>query len=301
MSLVVPLYDGLSLALASDGGGAAPDGEGSGAPDSGGASPHDRRVAPGFATRRLGRGLLLYDGECDLAEEGVGFGVPILKRGLQTIFPGRQAVVQGESGGERSITVEYDMNLVERLAARDARSVGSPALYSAKNALAALHRRVPALRAPLTGLSSALRRTFGWTTTFEEAGEGVTLTLTYTVAGEPGRLAVAVDATALPADGATTVVVMSEQGARAFDRYRDDSGGELRGAAIGTWDEVTAATASFVCERRRVAFTLGQVAGARLFRGRELIGTRVAWAGFGYSFPATLGTMAYELRVERLP
>ncbi len=93
---------------------------------------------------------------------------------------------------------------------------------------------------------------------------------------------------------------MNEQGAGAFDCYRDSSGGALRGAAIGTWDEVAAARASFVCEARRVAFSLGQVAGARLYRGRELIGSRVAWAGFGYSFPAALGTMAYELRIERL-
>ena len=44
-----------------------------------------------------------------------------------------------------------------------------------------------------------------------------------------------------------------------------------------------------------------QVEGARLYRGRELIGSRVAWAGFGYSFPAALGTITYELRIERLP
>lgn len=64
MSLVAPLCDGLSLALAADG-----------------------AAAPGYATGRLARGMLLRDGGCELAEEGVGFGVPILKRGLQTIFP----------------------------------------------------------------------------------------------------------------------------------------------------------------------------------------------------------------------
>ncbi len=279
MSLVAPLFDGLSLGLAGDRDGDAP---------------------AGFATGRLARGLLLHDGECELAEEGVGFGVPILKRGLETIFPGRLAFAERKTGSGRTITATFELNLVERLAAPGSRTLGSPALYTAKNALAVLHRRAPVLRAPLTGLSSVLRRSFGWVTTFEEAGEGVRLTLTYTIAGARGRLQVAVDATALPADGATTVVVMNEQGAGAFDCYRDGSGGALRGAAIGTWDEVTAVRASFVCEARRVAFSLGQVAGARLYRGRELIGSRVAWAGFGYSFPAALGTMAYELRIERL-
>jgi hypothetical protein len=286
VSLVAPLFDGLSLTLAGD-----RDGHGEG----------DGAAAARFATGRLARGLLLRDGQCELAEEGVGFGVPILKRGLETIFPGRLAVAEGETGSERTITATFHLNLVERLAGPGSRNLSSPALYTAKNALAALHRRVPVLRAPLTGLSSALRRSFGWVTTFEEAEEGVTLTLTSTIDGARGRLRVAVDATALAADGATTVVVMNEQGAGAFDRYRDASGGALRGAAIGTWDEVTAARASFVCDSRRVAFSLGQVAGARLYRGRELIGSRVAWAGFGYSFPAALGTMAYELCIERLP
>jgi len=284
VSLVAPLFDRLWLELAGDG-----DRDGAGA-------------AAGFATGRLAGGLLLRDGDRDLAEEGVGFGVPILKRGLETIFPGRMDVSQRETNGERTITATFHLNMVERLAAPGSRSLSSPALYTAKNALAALHRRAPVLRAPLTGLSSALRRSFGWVTTFEEAGEGAaTLTLTYTVVGARGSLLVAVDATALPADGATTVVVMNEQGAHAFDGYRDVSGRMLRGAAIGTWDEVTAPAASFVCDERRVAFSLGRVAGARLYRGRELIGSRVAWSGFGYSFPAALGTMAYELRIERLP
>ncbi len=49
----------------------------------------------------------------------------------------------------------------------------------------------------------------------------------------------------------TEVVVMNEQGARPFDRYRDADGATLQGGAIGTWDEVAAATASFVSSARR--------------------------------------------------
>ena len=41
-----------------------------------------------YPTGRLQRGLLLLHEAEDLAEEGVGLGVPILKRGAQTIFPG---------------------------------------------------------------------------------------------------------------------------------------------------------------------------------------------------------------------
>jgi hypothetical protein len=50
-----------------------------------------------------------------------------------------------------------------------------------------------------------------------------------------------------------------------------------------------------------VSFSLGQVEGARLRRGREMIGSRVAWSGFGYSFPPTLSGFGYELTVARVP
>ena len=68
---------------------------------------------------------------------------------------------------------------------------------------------------------------------------------------------------------------MNELGAGHFDRYEDSAGASLTGAAIGTWDEVGAAAASFVSSRRRVAFTLAQAPGARLLRGREAIGARL--------------------------
>ncbi len=127
------------------------------------------------------KGLLLLDGGRELAEEGVGFGVPILKRGMQTIFPGGLELTCERRGPVWEVTVSFEMNLVERLARPGAGSLRSRSLYAAKNSLAALHRRAPALRGPLTATSSALRRSFGWVTTFEEAGSTATLKLTHTI------------------------------------------------------------------------------------------------------------------------
>ena len=172
----------------------------------------------------------------------------------------------------------------------------SRALYAAKDALAALHRRSPRLRGLLTATSLGLRRRFGWETTYREAGYHVPVPVTYSirsadagadipsrvsadggperhsVEGELARVAVSLDLTGLGGRGFTEVVVMDELGARHFDRYEDSDGRVLRGDEIGTWDEVTAARASFVSTAHRVAFSVGQVEGARLFRGRELVG-----------------------------
>ena len=81
---------------------------------------------------------------------------------------------------------------------------------------------------------------------------------------------------------------MNELGADDFGRFVDSDGADLRGADIGAWNPVRAATASFVAEpaaSRSPSTAPDGCAGVRLFRGREVARGRLAWAGFGYSLP----------------
>jgi hypothetical protein len=230
----------------------------------------------------------------------VGFGVPIVKRGITTIFPGAVALAERPVAGGREVTAIFAMSLVERLATAEGAAVGSKALYAAKNSLAALHRRAPALRGALTAASNALRRSLDWETTFALEVSTMTLKSTYTIleGSEGVHVGVAAELSGLP-DDISEVVFMNELGARRFDRYVDADGADLRGPAIGTWDLVTADRASFVCDSHRAAFSLSQVAGATLHRGRELIGSRLAWSGFGYSLRPTPGGFSYDLTIAR--
>ena len=303
MELSAPLFGDLSLSITDR-------------PPS--ADTHDGR----YPAARLQRGLLLVCPGRDLAEEGVGFGVPVLKRGAQTVFPGAMELRQGGApGGEaapgrngadwQAIAV-FEMNLVERLAARggagpdpEAGSGGAPgdgprsrSFYAVRDALAALHRRVPPLRGLLTATSNAVRRGFGLVTTFEETTTVATLGVTYEVRGDDGLVHVTVDLTGLPADGLSEVVVMNELGARCFDHYRDSDGTRLRDAGIGTWTRVTAEKASLLCGAAGVAFSLEQESGARLYRGWELVGSRLAWAGFGYTVQRGVESFGYDVRIE---
>jgi hypothetical protein len=291
-----------------------------------------------YPAARLQRGLLLVCPGRDLAEEGVGFGVPILKRGAQTVFPGAMELRQGgapggegttgaegapgseaasgRNGADWQATAIFEMNLVERLAARgstgpgpeagpgDGRS-GAPgggprsrSFYAVRDALAALHRRVPPLRGLLTATSNAVRRGFGLVTTFEETTTVATLGVTYEVRGDGGLVHITVDLTGLPADGLSEVVVMNELGARCFDQYRDSDGTRLRSAEIGTWTRVTAGKASLLCGAAGVEFSLGQEPGARLYRGWELVGSRLAWAGFGYAVQRAGESFGYDVSIE---
>ena len=45
-----------------------------------------------YPTACLQKGFLLLNQDQELTEEAAGFGIPVLKRGLQTIFPGAVAL-----------------------------------------------------------------------------------------------------------------------------------------------------------------------------------------------------------------
>ena len=91
---------------------------------------------------------------------------------------------------------------------------------------------------------------------------------------------------------------MNEQGARHFTATRTRTAPLLVGDGIGAWHEVTAAAARFVSPGEGMAFALRRVPGARLYRGRELIGSRLAWSGFGYSLPPTMERFSYDISIE---
>jgi hypothetical protein len=277
MDVTVPIFAGLSLKLSD-------------------LTSSDNK----YPTARLQKGfLLLQDGQ-ELAEEGVGFGLPVLKRGIQTIFPGQCELTTRNRGLIQEVTAKFSMNLVEKIGRPGYGSVKITPVYTIKNSLAAIIRRIPRVRGLLTRASNLLRQTFGWETRFEEAVFYKHVEIIYTIDSRSGIMNIQVDTTGLPVDDITEVVVMNEQGARAFDLYRDAGGTLLRENEIGCWDEVTAEWASFVSESHGLAFTLRQLEGARLFRGRELIGSRLAWSGFGYSFPPGFERISYDLRIEKL-
>jgi hypothetical protein len=252
-----------------------------------------------YSTARLQKGFLLLDQGVELTEEAVGFGVPVIKRGLQSIFPGNAELTWQKEGSTWVITAIFKLNLVEKFSRGGNGDVGNKPFYAVKDYLAEVIRRFPVFRRLLTSISSFFRQMFHWKTTYSEGGLAAEMKVIYTLESGTGRTMVDVDVSDLPSD-ITEVVMMNEQGAHAFDRYRDSSGNCLQGEAIGCWDEVMADEAWFESSARRVAFRLSQVKGAQLFRGRELIGSRLAWAGFGFTFPPSLRKLHYEMLIERI-
>ncbi len=234
-------------------------------------------------------------GGVDLSEEGVGFGVPVLKQPRETIFPGNMRLTTSSPGSV--VEAEYDMNLVERLSLRTRPSLVSVALNAVREPLALLHRRYPFFRGLMSDISNAMRAAFGIRTTFERAKSRGIIRVTHRFDAAAGILHVRMEAHCLAVDGCTGLIIMNEHGAHFFDRYSDSTGCVRQGASIETWQEVAAEHATFVDSRHKVSFTLKSASGARLFRGRELVEGRLAWAGFGYLLPPDTKEFDYDVDI----
>ena len=287
MRTLFQLGDGLALAFA-----ASPAAEGE--LDLGAVTP--------YPTSGLQKGLLLLDEGKELSSEGVGFGVPVLKRGPRAVFPGSAEIVV-HPGTPHPITLAYTMDRVERLGGRRRRLFLHRPLDEAREAFALLYRRAPALRRPLLATSNGIRWLLRVRTRFERITPVAVVPVTYAAGDHPDEVRVSADLSHLP-PAVTEVVLMNELGADEFTRFIDSDGADLRGAGIGAWNQVRAATASFVAEHGDISFTLKSdpdpvVPGVCLYRGREVARGRLAWAGFGYTFKPGPPSFTYTLRISR--
>ena len=141
VELITPLFGDLSLCISDR----RPGGDGHGPGGDGPAGAHGsagHARAGGYPVARLQRGLLLRHNADDLIEEGVGFGVPVLKRGAQTIFPGGMEL-RLNAEAPWSATATFEMNLVERLTGGS----GGPAGGSLLRAQGRARRPAPPLPA----------------------------------------------------------------------------------------------------------------------------------------------------------
>ena len=244
-----------------------------------------------YASCRIQKGLLLSVDENDLSEEGVGFGVPILKFKDKEIFPGSARITTSRDGDKTTVTIDYDLNLVERMTMKG-NKIDNRAFYRMKEYMSRLHRECPCIRQMLTQASNTLRFYFGMETRFEEVTSFGIVSVLYVI--HAGNIHINVDTSRVKKYD--WLMLMNEQGANNFDEYQDSSGLALKGNAIGTWEETFADGASFVDASHKLEFTLQKVAGAKLFRGRELVPGRLAWAGLAYSIPQGTSNFYYNIR-----
>jgi hypothetical protein len=108
-----------------------------------------------------------------------------------------------------------------------------------------------------------------------------------------------VDFSTLDMNNCKEILILNEQGASFFRQIFDNSGVMLRDNQIGPWAKVTAEKASFSDIHRQLSFSLENIKGATLYRGREKVTDRFSWAGMTYSLNANESFFAYTVRIEQ--
>ena len=250
-----------------------------------------------YPTRRIQRGLIIASNSGELGEEGTGFGLPLVRFGNETIFPGDASVSTQRDGNQVGIRVSYNLNLILRRSLRSGRTIESPLFYRIDEFFSRLHRQQPLSRDILIWASYPIKLFCGMYTSFRQIDSFGSVIVKYDILVDEGVIHTSLDLSGLKRDGCTEIIVANEQGANHFDLYRDSDGLFLRGKEIGSWHETLADTASLAGSRDGISFSIDRIAGARLFRGRELAVNRLAWAGLNYVLPGNTANFAYDIKV----
>ncbi|MDZ4230429.1 MAG: hypothetical protein U1B77_01270, partial [Dehalococcoidales bacterium] len=208
-----------------------------------------------YPSCRVQKGLVIASNGRELVEEGVGLGLPIVKFGLETVFPGDASLSMKQDGKRIVTTVSYNLNLIRRTSLRWGGVIGSPRFYEVEEFLSGLHRQHPLLRNALTWTSYPVKLLCGMTTAFQENDSAGPISVIYDADIGQGIIHISVDLKGLTRRGCTEVIIANEQGANRFDLYRDSDGITLRGKGIGTWDEAVAHSASLADSRDGISFS----------------------------------------------
>jgi hypothetical protein len=247
-----------------------------------------------FPSSRIQKGLILCRKDLDLSEEGVGFGMPVLKLGTESIFPGSWKMSADRCDGHMMVKAEYTMNLVARMSKGD-NVIKNHVFCLACNLFSRIHRDKPKLRESLSNLSGILRQSMGLKDAFCEISCPGSVSATYLIIGSKVEVFLKFHLI----DGCTEKIVLNELGANWFDTYMDSDGCVLKGNEIGSWDEIHVDEAAFQDTADGLSFTLKTVDGARMFRGRELVPGRLAWSGLAYVLPPQRDKLAYSITIGR--
>jgi hypothetical protein len=247
------------------------------------------------STSRIQKGLVLEVEDRDLSEEGVGFGLPVLKLGLQPLFPGSWSMSAKEENGLCLIEADFEMNLRARVALQG-KIINNGLFCSAWETFCKIHRDYPRLRGLMSLSSRNLKKKLDLKDVFSEELTLGFVRASYVVSGS----SIDVELRFPRISDCTELIVLNEQGANWFDTYQDSNGLILTGERIGSWDQIEATHASFVDTVDGIMFTLKRAEGAKMYRGREFADGSLAWSGLAYVLPPWTEKFTYSIELGRI-
>jgi hypothetical protein len=243
----------------------------------------------------LQKGLILLLNGVELVEEGVGFGVPVVKFEDKTYFSSSALMSIHKNNECYTLTKAFALDTVSRK-----RIWKGP--YIEDGVYSFLHRlfEKPYLRQKRQRIFfdkvMELRNVLEINTEFIKVKSRGTITFRYSFL--PKLIQVETDMSTLNRTGCKEILILNEQGSGFFRKYFDSDRLVLLDKQIGAWERVEAEEASMSDIREKLVFTLKNKNGTQLYKGSERVKGRFSWAGLNYSLPKNANFFSYEIMLR---
>ena len=241
----------------------------------------------------LQKGMILLFNGAEVIGEGTGFGVPIGKYSDETFFSG-SSFLQVQSG-ENFVIIrkEFLMDLVARDRFRNL-ELENRKLRRLSDSFSLLYQKHKRL-AQFILITKVLLSKFGVESTFIRTVPKGKVIVTYKI--DRNRILVNLSFSELDRNNLEKVFVLNEQGAHFFRKYSDSEGLKLNDDEIGAWNDVTAQSAKIADKHDRIGFSLRNVEGTVLRRGREVMKGSLDWIGLDYELNYEDDQFKYEIEI----
>lgn len=237
----------------------------------------------------LQKGLSIFFKSNPICGEGVGFGVPIVEYPNSLLFS-TTANLEYKNG----VFVKYfSMDSLPIKTWRNRIIIKNRIYHFFQHKLAEKYKNYPRTRSLLTYLIK-LQSFFDIKLSYQRIYSKGIIKVKYYL--EKKKIKICVDSSGLTDKKYKRLLILNEQSSD-FNLYKDKLG-ILRTGDIGAWEEIGSEWASLTNEFVNLTFYMKNIAGAKLYRGWELIKPRLDWAGFCYSIPSYKESFDYVIKIE---
>jgi hypothetical protein len=236
----------------------------------------------------------VFDGQ-ELVEEGVGFGVPVVKFDDNTYFSSSAFTAINNSNKYPTLVKSFSIDTVSRKRIGKGPYIKDGFYSFLSRLFEKAYLRYKRQRLFFDKIME-LRNVLEITTEFVKVKPRGSITFKYSFL--PNLIQVEVDLSALYWTGRKEILILNEQGSGFFRKYFDSDGLTLFDKQIGAWEQVEAEEASMSDVRGNLTFTLKNKKMARLYRGSERVKGRFSWAGLNYSLSKNARFFSYEITMR---
>lgn len=249
--------------------------------------PHNAKIA------NLQKGIIFVYNKIDVVGEGTGFGVPVLKYAIETYFSSSSTLQIQKLKNHVFVRKEFIMDTVERTEFRNL-SLKNRRIIKMFNAISNLYQKHKRIARGMLLLKPFFLKV-GVKERFTKTKSRGKVVVNYKIF--PTKLSIRMDYALVEKTNLQKIFALNEQSAQFFRIYSDSSGARLVDEEIGAWQKVTADSAKIVSDHDAAGFSLNQINGSIMRRGRELLVGSLNWIGLDYEISSLNDSFEYEIKL----